>query len=125
MATHRKFIQSGEVLLLKARSRHGIIYIEEEIVTTTYDTAEDAIKGRDDFIQAIRFDMDTMNGEDVTEECAMAWLDGGAWTPEDDVPEFVANSEAFENWCEEYHAENGLNHRQQYGTYSTIGGRVA
>lgn len=125
MVTHRKFIQSGEVLLLEARSRHGIIYIEEEMVSAGYETAADAIKGRDDFIRAMRLDLSTIKGEDVTEECAAAWLDSWTGTPDDDVPAFVENSEAFEAWCEEYRTENGFDPRREYGTYNAVGGRVA
>lgn len=122
--THRKFIQSGEVLLLKTRYADGFYIKETDVLPKVFDTAADAIRGDDDFVQAIRFDLSDMKGEDVTEDCAAAWLQDWEGTPDDEVPAFVENSEAFENWCEAYRTENGFNERRAYGTYRAVGGHV-
>lgn len=126
MAT-RKFIQTGEAFLLQDRYADGFYFKETDVLPKSYDTAKDAIQGDNDFIRAIRFDLSSMKGEDVTEECAAAWLegwDGHPDVPRKDIPVFVLESEAFERWCENYYTEFGLNDRRQHGTYSTVGGRV-
>ncbi|QHW26620.1 hypothetical protein GYN07_20785 [Rhizobium leguminosarum bv. viciae 248] len=102
----RNFINARECLLLKTPHANGCYYGETDVLPKTYDTAADAIRGTDDFIQAIRFDMETLTGEDVTEECATAWLDDWKGTPADPVPAFVNSSEAFQTWSRAYDQEH-------------------
>lgn len=102
----RKFINARECLLLKTPHAKGCYYGETDHLPKTYDTAADAIRGTDDFIQAIRFDMETLTGEDVTEDCAEAWLSDWTGNPGDEVPPFVDGSDAFKNWSRAYDEEN-------------------
>lgn len=102
----RAFINATETLLLKTTHGKGFYFSETDVLSKVYATAADAIKGVDDFVQAIRFDMETLAGEDVTEECAEAWLRDWTGTPDDNVPAFVDRSEAFKRWSAAYDEEN-------------------
>ncbi|MBB3313673.1 hypothetical protein FHT78_005467 [Rhizobium sp. BK196] len=100
----RKFINPRECLLI--RTGHtltgGSYFMETDVLPKCFDTAADAIRGNDDFIQAVRFDMETLTGEDVTEDCAEAWLSDWTGTPDESVPEFVKHSDAFERYCQAF-----------------------
>ncbi len=74
----------------------------------------------------IRFDLDVLHGEDVTETVADAWLEGYDQSPQEEhkLPAFVRTSDAWERWCADFDAERSpysqavhgtLNHRQQFG----------
>jgi hypothetical protein len=102
----RKFITASETLLLKTTHGKGYYFSETDVLPTVFATAAEAIKGDDDFVQAIRFDMESLVGEDVTEECAEAWLSDWTGNPDDKVPAFVDTSTAFKRWCEAYTEEN-------------------
>lgn len=101
-ASKRKFITATETLLLKTSHGNGCYYAETEVLPKIYHTAAEAIAGTDDFVQAIRFDMETLKGEDVTEDCAEAWLSNWTGTPDETVPAFVEGSDAFKRYCREY-----------------------
>jgi hypothetical protein len=105
-APKRKFITATETLLLKTTHGAGFYFGETDVLPKVYATAADAIKGNDDFVQAIRFDTETLTGEDVTEECAEAWLSDWTGTPEDKVPPFVETSDAYKIWSRAYEEEN-------------------
>jgi hypothetical protein len=123
----RKFIQSGEVFLLQARYADGFYIKETDVLPKSYDTAKEAIEGDNDFIRSIRLDLKTLIGEDVTEECASAWLedfDGTPDQPRNTIPDFVLESEAFERWCEDYYTEFGINNHREHSTYNAVGGSV-
>lgn len=103
----RPFIAKTEALLLKSvASRGGTYFGETELLPHVYETAKDALKGNDDFIQAIRFDMETLTGEDVTEDLAECWLSDWDGDPDRDVPDFIKHSDAYEKWCAQYEIEN-------------------
>ncbi|MBB4342108.1 hypothetical protein [Rhizobium leguminosarum] len=102
----RPFINARECLLLRTPHANGCYYGETDVLPKTYDTAADAIRGTEDFIQAIRFDMETLTGEDVTEECAEAWLSDWTGDPGEKVPPFVGRSDAFKRWSHAYDKEN-------------------
>lgn len=105
-APKRNFITATETLLLKTTHGAGFYFSETDVLPKVYATAAEAIQGNDDFVQAIRFDMETLTGEDVTEECAEAWLYDWQGRPDDDVPAFVDTSDAFKRWCRAYEEEN-------------------
>src|SRR4051812_14416750 len=102
----RKFINANEVLLLKTTHGKGHYFFETEVLPKVFATAAEAIEGMDDFVQAIRFDVETLIGEDVTEECAAAWLYNWDGNPDDKVPPFVDTSDEFKRWCAAYEEEN-------------------
>jgi hypothetical protein len=103
----RNFINAREALLIRTSfSKGGTYFMETDVLPKVYETPADAIRGNDDFVQAIRFDLETLTGEDVTEECAKSWLRGWNGTPADPVPAFVNSSEAFHAWSRAYDQEN-------------------
>lgn len=102
----RKFINAGECLLLKTTHQSGFYLMETDVLPKVFGTVADAIKGNDDFVQAIRFDLSSLVGEDVTEDCAEAWLSDWHGAPDEKVPPFVEASDAFKIYCRAYEEEN-------------------
>lgn len=122
------FIQSREVLMVMMASPKGFYFNETdgffgEIVSTPRDALynEDRALFSDDTTKYIRFDLDAMHGEDVTETMAEAFLSdwGGRVCDECALPDFVRQSEAWENWCERRTVRDGLGYTQRsHGTYN-------
>lgn len=119
----RQFINSREVLIPVDAHFLGFYLADTLPVGKTFDTAADAMAAHqhDATTRFIRFDMDTLTGEDVTEEMATAYLEDSNLTPhdEDRLSTFVRTSEAWETFCKAEgvaytQASHGtLNHRQQ------------
>lgn len=116
----KQFINSRELLLTVDTFKGGSYLGESALLGTVYETAKEALdKHNDDGItRFIRFDLDALHGEDVTEQMAEAWLDDFEHSPDDEhlLPEYVRNSEAWEQWCEVYHTTNGLFTQRSHGT---------
>lgn len=104
--TRAPFISSTEALLLVTNHANGFYIPETDILPKRYETAKEAIEGQDDFIRAIRLDLVGLKAEDVTEDCAKAWLKDFEGDPDSKVPDFVKRSEAYDDWCHDYEAEN-------------------
>ncbi|HEV7317697.1 MAG TPA: hypothetical protein VGO04_03690 [Ensifer sp.] len=124
------FLQRREIILALMTLGAGHFCDETDCVGTTYRTAADWLKVHDGehAERLIRFDLDALHGEDVTETVADAWLDGYGESPEREhkLPAFVRSSSAWERWCADFDAERvpfsqaahgTLNHRQQFGAW--------
>ncbi|WP_312362571.1 hypothetical protein [Ensifer sp.] len=126
--------QSSEVILVVSTFGRGSFIEESDCFGATYATAADWLKTHDgeQAVRLIRFDLDALSGEDISETVADAWLDGFDRTPDEEhlVPIFVRTSEAWERWRADFEAVPGgpphtapfgqrdhgtLNHRQQFG----------
>lgn len=122
------FIHSRETLLVTNGSPKGFYFNETdgffgEIVSKPYDALFDEGKARfgDDVQKFIRFDLDALHGEDVTETMAEAFLAdwGGRVCDENTLPDFVRQSEAWEAFCEARTVRDGLAYTQSSnGTYN-------
>ncbi|MBD9635435.1 hypothetical protein IB277_03840 [Ensifer sp. ENS07] len=120
------FIHRRETLLVTNGSPKGFYFNETdgffgEIVSTPRDALynEDRALFSDDTTKYIRFDLDAMHGEDVTETMAEAFLSdwGGRVCDEGLLPDFVRQSDAWENWCERRTVRDGLAFTQRgHGT---------
>lgn len=128
MTGNAPFLQRGEIILAVMTLGSGHFCGESDTVDSTYRTAADWLKVHDGehVARLIRFDLDALHGEDVTEAVANAWLDSFNQDPADEhkLPAFVRSSDAWDRWCADFTAapapygQNGhgtLNHRQQFG----------
>ncbi|WP_174804383.1 hypothetical protein [Martelella limonii] len=122
MADRTKFIEAHETLLLEDQIAGAPRFIaESDCYGTTYATAADAIQGAE-FVRAFRLDRETMTLEDITEECAKAFMATFDGDPDDDrLPDFVKNSEALEAYAEDYRIEKGFSPVRAYSTLYTTG----
>lgn len=122
------FLQGREIILAVMTLGAGYFCEETDTVGTTCRTAADWLRTHDGehVVRLIRFDLDALHGEDVTETVADAWLEGYDLTPEEEhkLPAFVRTSDAWERWCADFAAQRPpysqaahgtLNHRQQFG----------
>ncbi|WVT75277.1 hypothetical protein QM996_09405 [Sinorhizobium chiapasense] len=122
------FLQGREIILAVMTLGAGYFCEETDTLGTTYRTAADWLRTHDGehVARLIRFDLDALHGEDVTETVADAWLDGYDLTPEEEhrLPAFVRTSDAWDRWCADFAAQRPpysqaahgtLNHRQQFG----------
>lgn len=127
--TAAPFLQGREIILAVMTLGAGSFCEETETLGTVYRTAGDWLNVHDGehVARLIRFDLDALHGEDITETVANAWLDRFDQTPEaaDTLPAFVRTSDAWDRWCADFDAEPAaygrashgtLNHRQQFGT---------
>ncbi|QRY68623.1 hypothetical protein JVX98_10230 [Ensifer sp. PDNC004] len=123
------FLQRREIILAMMTLGAGTFFDETDTTGTTYKTAADWLHVHDGehVERLIRFDLDALHGEDVTESVADAWLNGFDQSPEQEhrLPAFVRTSQAWERWCADFGvrrapfsqtAHGTLNHRQQFGT---------
>ncbi|HEV7309581.1 hypothetical protein [Ensifer sp.] len=120
------FLQGREIILAVLTLGKGFFCEETDTLGTTYRTAHDWLKVHDGehVEKLIRFDLEALHGEDVTETVADAFLDGldAAPAQQHRLPGFVPRSEAFDRWradpgsapCSQA-AHGTLNHRQQFG----------
>ena len=122
MANRTNFIEAHETLLLEDQIAGAPRFIaESDCYGTIYATAADAIEGAE-FVRAFRLDRETMTLEEVTEECAKAFMATYDGEPDDDdLPEFVKSSEALEAYAEDYRTDDGFDPRRAYGTLYTTG----
>jgi hypothetical protein len=114
-----RYVNQGECIFIRSRY-NGFDAYGEAIVQRARESLTDALKGLldENTVQVLLFDTETLKAEDITEEAAMVFLDGWNGDPgEDQVPDFVAQSEAYEAWCEQERIEKGFNARRNYGTY--------
>ncbi|MEI2296722.1 hypothetical protein [Ensifer sp. MJa1] len=127
--TAAPFLQPREVVLVVMSLGAGPFCEETDTFGTVYRTAADWLKVHDGehVVRLIRFDLDALHGEDITETVADAWLDRFDQTPQQAhaLPAFVRTSDAWDRWCADFDADRGgfsqadhgtLNHRQQFGT---------
>jgi hypothetical protein len=124
-----QFMHARETLLYKFTDITGSTLEGCGHLGKTYDTAHEAVSGVEPH-EIWRLDLETMTAEDVTEDCADAWLEDWDGTPDDDVPPFVAGSEAYEDWCEAYQLRDRVEgtcppyqtiNRAQLGLRSPVG----
>lgn len=128
--THRsQFCTARETILIKLGSSNGFHFDEGDSHGKIYDTVRHAVTRltMDNAASYLRFDLDTMTAEDITEEFAAEFLTTFKGSPEDEdrLPTYVRTSQAWDDWCEAYTVENGLafsqrshgtlNHAQQGG----------
>lgn len=127
---HRtQFCTSRETIMIKLATSTGFYFEEGERHGKVYDSARHAVTRltMDNAAGYLRFDLDTLKAEDITEEFAAEYLTTFKGSPEDEdqLPTYVRTSQAWDDWCEAYTVENGLaftvrshgtlNHRQQFG----------
>ena len=129
MEMHRtQFCTSREVIMIKLCHPKGFYFEESGFHGTTFDTVAHAVDSltMDHAAEYLRFDLDTLTAENITEEFASQWLEKFDGTPEDEdryLPTYVRTSEAWDAWCEQFRIDEGLaftqrthgtlNHRQQ------------
>ena len=121
-----RYVNQGEAVLVKFQGKAGV-YIREARVEQAVTPIADALAGLldEDTLQVLLLDMDTLRAEDITTEAATVFLADWAGNPdEDDAPEFVKSSDVFEDWCEQYHIENGFSARKEHGTVYATGGSI-
>lgn len=118
--------------LLTVDTYQGSPYVgESDVFQTEWRLISDAIKGQpDSVIQILIFNRKSLVCTDITEDCALIYLEGFTGDPDDDsvLPEYVRESDAWERWCENYRTEYGFGLRayRQYGTLNhpqQFGGR--
>ncbi len=126
--------QSREIILAVTTLGRGHFIEESDCFGTTFSTAAEWLKVHDGehATRLIRFDLDALHGEDISETIADAWLDDFDRTPDDQhlLPAFVRTSQAWERWCADFEAtpdghrqtlpfcqtgHGTLNQRQQFG----------
>lgn len=127
---HRtQFCTARETIMIKLATSTGFYFEEGERHGKTYDSLRHCVTRltMDNAAAYLRFDLDTLSAEDVTEEFAAEWLQTFKGSPEDEeqLPIYIRTSQAWDAWCEAYTVENGLaftrrghgtlNHRQQFG----------
>lgn len=121
------FIHGREVLLTVEGSPKGFYIDETEFFGLGFTSPRDALFNEDraifsnDTTKYIRFDLDSLHGEDVTEIMAAAFLEdwGGRVCDENILPDFVRQSDAWESWCEARTIRDGLPYTQRsHGTYN-------
>lgn len=115
-----RHINPGECIMIRSKYQHCEAY-GEAIIQRVRESLSDALKGllEENTVQVLLFDPSTLKAEDITEEAATVFLDDWGGDPdEDQPPAFVANSEAFEAWAEEYRIEKGFNPVRELGTYN-------
>lgn len=115
-----RHIDPGECIMIRSKYQHCEAY-GEAIVQRARESLSDALKGLLDWstAQVLLFDTATLKAEDITEEAAKVFLDAWQGDPdENDVPDFVKQSEAFEAYAEEYRIEKGFNPVREFGTYN-------
>lgn len=127
---HRtQFCTARETIMIKSATSTGFYFEEGERHGKVYDSLRHAVTRLtvDNAVGYLRFDLDTLSAEDVTEEFAAEWLQTFKGSPddEDQLPLYVGASQAWEDWCSDFTVENGLaftqrslgtlNHRQQFG----------
>lgn len=127
---HRtQFCTARETILIKLGSSNSFHFDEGDHHGKVYETVRHAVTRltMDNAAGYLRFDLDTLRAEDITEEFAAEWLRTFRGSPEDEdrLPLFVGGSAAWDAFCEAYTVENGLafsqrshgtlNHRQQFG----------
>lgn len=128
---HRaQFCTSRETILTMLGSSNGFHFDEGDRHGRVYETVRHAVTRltMDNATSYVRFDLDTLTGENVTEEFATEFLATFKGSPDDEdrLPAYVKASQAWEDWCEEYTVRNGLPFSQRrHGTYAVRGGRVA
>lgn len=108
-APARPFINSRETLLV-IDVHNGRQYASEtKLFGDEMAKPSDAYQGVD-AIRFIRFDLEELTGEDVTEDVANAWIQERSPDlddPTDKVPDFVRFSEAWASYKADWHAERG------------------
>lgn len=123
------FCSPRETILIRLGSENGFHFDEGDRHGRVYESARHAVTRltMDNAASYLRFDLDTLKAEDITEEFATEFLTTFKGSPDDEdrLPIYVRTSQAWDNWCEAYTVENGLcftqrhhgtlNHRQQFG----------
>lgn len=127
---HRtQFCTARETILIKLATDTGFYFEEGERHGKIYETARHCVTRltMDNAAGYLRFDLDTLVAEDLTEEFAREWLTTFRGSPEDEdrLPLYVRTSQAWDDWCSDFTVENGLaftqrshgtlNHRQSLG----------
>lgn len=89
----------------------------------------------DETVEIRRANTATWAVEDITDECAYAWLmeaDAEYALDYDDIgqceqimPLYVKQSKAWARWMDDQRAEKPVDLSREYGTYSTINGHAA
>lgn len=131
MEMHRtQFCTARETILVKLANPKGFYFEEGDFHGKTYETVSRAVDSltMDHAAEFLRFDMDTLKAENITEEFAVEWLEKFEGTPDDEdvLPLYVRTSEAWDAWCEQYHIDKGMAFTQRsHGTYAVRGGRVS
>ncbi len=103
--TRAHYISQDECLQVWVKLDGRTFIAESDFHGKTFDTIHDVLKTLDDSAtRIVRFDLDRLSGEDITEELARAYLDA---IPYYDMPSsydvhtlpyFVQESEAWEEW---------------------------
>lgn len=127
---HRtQFCTARETILIKLVISTGTYFEEGDTHGKVHESIRHAVTRltMDNASAYLRFDLDTLRAEDVTEEFAAEWLTTFKGSPEDEdqLPAYVLSSQAWDDWCSDFTVENGLaftrrshgtlNHRQQFG----------
>jgi len=104
---NRPFIGDGEIMLCfyQGLPAKGDFIGETHHAFRSFETARDALAEiGSKCTRIIRFSVRTLQGEDVSEELAGAWLADWDGDPSCDYsPPFVYASEAFEDYCEAFY----------------------
>lgn len=117
----RAFINSTETLLV-IDIHNGRQYASEtKLFGDTMAKASEAYQGVD-AVRFLRFDLETLTGEDVTEDVAEAWVSTNDPDPDDcgTLPDFVRFSAAWERYVKDWNAERGLRRRRPYSTLNAV-----
>lgn len=116
MKTNRAFINSNEALLVINSYKNREYAAETAPFGDTMASASEAYQGVD-ALRFIRFDLETLTGEDVTEEVVAAWIEENQPDPDDCgvIPDFVRFSPAWEDYRDDWANEHG-GRRRPYST---------
>ena len=119
---HRtQFCNARETILVKLGWADGFTFDETDNHGKVFENVSDAVTylTADHAVEYLRFDLDTLTAENVTEEFATEWLRKFEGSPDDEdiLPTYVRTSEAWDAFCEDYTIRNGMAFTQRgHGT---------
>lgn len=141
-STRKNMIEADEALIVIDAYEGKRIFRETTFFGEFggFDFVRDFLSDRTVEIRRINT-MTWEKAEDITEECARAWLidddaddENYVVYPDDDgdfdhcekhMPSYVKNSKAWAQWKDDIRAETPVNPAPEWGTYHTINGHAA
>lgn len=121
------FLNGREVLLMQSDYGDlGRVFDQSTEFGKVYESAEMLLTHIDKNTERLfRLDTEDMSApEDVTEECAQAYLATYYGDRESDLPRFVRGSDAWARRPGAAKTDGGFT-REEHGTHRTVGGHVA
>lgn len=124
-----RFCTERETILVKLGGANGFHFDEGDRHGRVYQSVRHAVTRltMDGAAGYLRFDLDTLKAEDITEEFAAEFLTTFKGTPDDKelLPLYVQTSQAWSDWCADYPRNSAARFTQRdHGTQRVVGGSV-